>query len=96
MLKVSSIEIRQAQKAPSFAVIWMKDMERPEIVSTEKGKPDMGISVVCKQRLAQRFFDLERKLSAISDEKIVMTSYADAKESVKTYVVSAVGTHKLN
>lgn len=90
MLKSTSIETRQAQKAPSFAVIWMKGMETPEIVSTERGKTDTDISLVCKQKLSHRFINLEGKISTISDEKIQLTSYADAKESVKTYVVSIV------
>ncbi|KAL1491934.1 hypothetical protein ABEB36_012452 [Hypothenemus hampei] len=88
MMRATSQETRQVQRAPSFAVIWMKDMEKPEIVSTERGKPDIGISVVCKQRLAQKFYNLESRLSTICDEKIHMTSYADAKESVKTYVAA--------
>ncbi|XP_066156487.1 double-stranded RNA-specific editase Adar isoform X4 [Euwallacea fornicatus] len=88
MLKSTSVEVRRAQKAPSFAVIWTKSMEKPEVVSTERGKPDTGISLMCKQKLAQKFYRLEGKLSTISDEKIATTTYADAKESVKTYVAA--------
>ncbi|XP_066244792.1 double-stranded RNA-specific editase Adar isoform X2 [Euwallacea similis] len=88
MLKSTSVEVRRAQKAPSFAVIWTKSMEKPEVVSTERGKPDTGISLLCKQKLAQKFYRLEGKLSTISDEKIATTTYADAKESVKTYVAA--------
>ncbi|XP_076252065.1 adenosine deaminase acting on RNA isoform X2 [Rhynchophorus ferrugineus] len=88
MLKVSSVESRQAQKAPSFAVIWTIGMEKPEVVSTEKGRPDVGISLVCKQNIAQRFFSLHDRLSPISDEELVTTSYGEAKESVKTYVAA--------
>lgn len=90
MLKSTSVEARQAVKAPSFAVIWTQGMETPEIVSTERGKTGSGISMVCKQKLAQKFLKLEGQLSTISDEKIPMTSYADAKNSVHTYVVRFV------
>lgn len=90
MLKSTSLEGRQAQKAPSFAVIWAKEMENPEVVFTDTGKPNTGISAVCKQNIAVKFFRLHAKLSTIDDDEINMRSYGDAKESVKTYVVSGL------
>ncbi|XP_019768658.1 double-stranded RNA-specific editase Adar isoform X3 [Dendroctonus ponderosae] len=88
MLKSTSLEGRQAQKAPSFAVIWAKDMENPEVVFTDTGKTNTGISAVCKQNIAVKFFRLHNKLSTIDDDEINMRSYGDAKESVKTYVAT--------
>ncbi|CAH1127042.1 unnamed protein product [Ceutorhynchus assimilis] len=85
-LRSTSMEQRLAQKAPSFAVIWTQGMSQPEIVSTERGKPDAGMSLVCKHQLAKRFLEVAGKLSSISTDKLVLTSYAEAKESVKTYV----------
>ncbi|XP_030752272.1 double-stranded RNA-specific editase Adar isoform X2 [Sitophilus oryzae] len=90
MLRVSSVEVRQAQKAPNFAVIWSRGMQLPEVVMTDKGRPEGGakLSLVCKQNLAKRFAWLQEWLSPIGGRRITAMTYADAKESIKTYVVA--------
>ncbi|XP_050296236.1 double-stranded RNA-specific editase Adar isoform X2 [Anthonomus grandis grandis] len=95
MLKATSVETRQAQKAPNFAVIWMCGMEKPEIVSTEKGKPEQSeVSIVCKQKLAQRFINLFEKLPLVTNEKVSLMSYYDAKESIHTYVAARTALYE--
>ncbi|XP_060525250.1 double-stranded RNA-specific editase Adar [Cylas formicarius] len=90
MLRVSSNEIRQVQKAPSFAVLWCQSMHIPEIVNTEKGRPDNGISLVCKQKLASRFSILKDKLSNIAGNKkpLLLTTYEEVKQSIMGYAAA--------
>ncbi|KAJ8980740.1 hypothetical protein NQ317_011388 [Molorchus minor] len=88
MLRMSNLEVRQPQKAPSFAVIWAKDFEAPEIVNTLMGKPDIGTSVVSKQSLATRFATICGQLSSISGINKLPATYAEAKWSMSRYNVA--------
>lgn len=88
MYKVTSVETRQPQKAPSFAVIWGIGIDKPEIVNTTQGKPDEGMSFVSKQTFAGRFCKLYKQLSCIAKEAAPFSTYMDAKEKATLYNVS--------
>lgn len=88
MYKITSIEVRQPQKAPNFAVIWSVGLESPEIVNTTEGKPEEGISFVSKQSLAGRFVKLYEGLPCITGEKVKFMTYMEAKDKALQYNVS--------
>lgn len=88
MLRKSQLETRQPQKAPNFAVIWMKGIEKPEIVNTVTGKPEQGISVVSKRKLVNKFVTLCGNISSVTGISTVPQTYAEAKEAVRRYTVS--------
>ncbi|KAG5873106.1 hypothetical protein JTB14_030038 [Gonioctena quinquepunctata] len=85
MLRVTSVEVRQPQKAPNFSVLWTHGLEKPEIVNSTIGKPEDGVSVVSKQKLGIRFIKLRGKLSALTDITIPLPTMLDAKESLQNY-----------
>lgn len=88
MLRKSHLESRQPQKAPNFAVIWMKGIEKPEIINTVTGKPEQGISVVSKRKLINKFVTLCGNISSVTGICGVPQTYAEAKDAVRRYTVS--------
>ncbi|KAJ8911967.1 hypothetical protein NQ315_012778 [Exocentrus adspersus] len=88
MLRKSQLECRQPQKAPNFAVIWLKGMDKPEIVNTVTGKPDQGISAVSKRSLVNKFVALCGKVSSITGINAVPPTYCEAKEAVRRYTAA--------
>lgn len=87
MLLISSSETRRPAKTPSFAVIWTKGLERPEIVNTTVGKPENGVSKVCKQQFILRFAKLVPMISSISGIQSIPPTYAECKATVINYNV---------
>ncbi|KAJ8958245.1 hypothetical protein NQ318_017388 [Aromia moschata] len=85
MLRLSSLEVRQPQKAPNFAVIWVKGLPGPEIINTVMGKPDEGVSVVSKQQLATRFAKLVGTLPSITHINESPGTYDEAKHAVPSF-----------
>lgn len=90
MLRLTSIETRQPQKAPNFSVIWSIGLEKPEIISTTMGKPEEGMSIVSKQNLAKRFAAIYDKLPKITSCRDKPITYIDAKDQVENYNVSTL------
>lgn len=88
MYKITSVEVRQPQKAPNYAVIWSVGLDQPEIVNTTLGKPEEGMSFLTKQNLAGRFVKLYESLPTASGVKTKFTTYMDAKDSAVQYNVS--------
>ncbi|XP_018577516.1 double-stranded RNA-specific editase Adar [Anoplophora glabripennis] len=88
MLRKSQLEGRQPQKAPNFAVIWMKGIQKPEIVNTVTGKPEQGISIVSKRQLVNKFTSLCGNISSVTGIKDVPHTYAEAKEAVRRYTAA--------
>ena len=89
MFLLTSSESRQPSKAPNFSVIWTAGASRPEIINTNVGKPENGVSRFCKHELKKRFVSLIGRVSSITEvEKNVPVVYAEAKEAVATYKVS--------
>ncbi|XP_063906767.1 double-stranded RNA-specific editase 1 [Zophobas morio] len=86
MFLLTSSESRQPSKAPNFSVIWTAGASRPEIINTNVGKPENGVSRFCKHELMKRFVSLIGRVSSITEvEKNVPVVYAEAKEAVATY-----------
>ncbi|CAG9821607.1 unnamed protein product [Phaedon cochleariae] len=85
MLRVTSSENRQPQKAPNFSVIWTEGLETPEIVNSTTGKPEEGVSIVCKQKLVSLFAKLCGKLSSLTKVNITPATLMEAKESAGNY-----------
>ncbi|RZC38737.1 double-stranded RNA-specific editase Adar [Asbolus verrucosus] len=86
---LTSSETRQPSKAPNFSVIWAPSLTRPEIVNTNIGKPESGISRFCKQELMKRFVRLVGKISSITEiEKDTPSLYCEVKEAVYSYKVA--------
>lgn len=88
MYKITSLEVRQPQKAPNFAVIWCVGLKVPEIVNTTIGKPEEGVSFVSKRNIAGRFVKLYRELPSVTGEKKKFMTYIEAKEMAIQYNVS--------
>ncbi|KAF2899998.1 hypothetical protein ILUMI_06191 [Ignelater luminosus] len=63
MLLTTSLETRHPAKAPSFSVNWAIGYDYPEIINTTSGKPDNGISRICKQNLMKRFVNICKSFS---------------------------------
>lgn len=87
MLLITSAESRQPVKAPSFSVIWMNSFNKPEIVNTTNGKPENGVSKVCKQQFLLRFYNLFSKISKVSGVESFPSTYAEIKQAVINYNV---------
>uniref|UniRef100_A0A6P7F912 Double-stranded RNA-specific editase Adar n=1 Tax=Diabrotica virgifera virgifera TaxID=50390 RepID=A0A6P7F912_DIAVI len=94
MLRVTSVEVRQPQKAPNFSVIWTMGMQKPEIVNTTMGKPEEGVSLVCKQKLVNRFVSLFNKLQTTTNVKSLPGTLMEAKESVPNYNAAKKSLHE--
>lgn len=82
MLEVTMPEIRQPARAPNFAVVWVQGFDKPEIINCNMGKPEVGISKVCKHELMLRFTSLCSRLKSITGIKEVPTVYSEAKEGL--------------
>lgn len=90
MYRITSMEVRQPQKAPSYAVIWVTGLDEPEIVNTTVGKPEEGMSVLTKQNLVGRFSKLYESLPSSTGKKQKFFTYMEAKESATEYNVSRI------
>lgn len=87
MCLITSSEQRHPAKAPNFSVNWITGEESVEIVSNNTGKPEVGISRICKRVLGDKFASIFGKLSSITGiEDKVPYHYCDAKE-VPSYKV---------
>lgn len=85
---VTSEEQRYPAKAPSFSVNWTIGENSPEIINTITGKPDTGISRLCKQAFTKKFLSICGKISSITNiERKMPTYYCEAK-NVPLYDVS--------
>lgn len=94
MYKITSLEVRQPQKAPNFAVIWSVGLDQPEIVNTTLGKPEEGMSYVSKQNLAGRFAKIYAALPSLNEEHKKFSTYMDAKDNAVAYNVSKILSQK--
>lgn len=89
MLLTTSSETRHPAKAPSFSVNWSISQEAAEIINTTVGKPESGLSRLCKQNLMKRFLGLCNTFSKMSGVKLnIPGTYSDAKMSINNYNVS--------
>lgn len=92
MYKITSMEVRQPQKAPNFAVIWGVGMDQPEIVNTTIGKPEEGMSIISKQNFGSRFGRLYQSLPPANQRRGQIGTYMEAKEKAFEYTVRNIYT----
>ncbi|KAI4457413.1 eukaryote specific dsrna binding protein [Holotrichia oblita] len=87
---VTSTESRKTVKAPNFSVNWTVGQEAPEVIKTSTGKPETGVSRLCKQIFARKFVELCRSnLKPATDFNLEdVECYSDAKELSSEYKVS--------
>lgn len=86
---VTSLESRRTVKAPNFSVNWTVGQQEAEIVKTNTGKPEEGMSKVCKQVFARKFVELcNSGLKPATDFNLEdIECYSDAKEIPSMYKV---------
>ncbi|GJQ69470.1 Adar [Trypoxylus dichotomus] len=84
---VTSTESRKTVKAPNFSVNWTTGQEDAEIVKTETGTPEVGVSRVCKQTFARKFVELCKSgLQSATDFNLEdIECYSDAKDIPSKY-----------
>lgn len=87
---VTSTESRKTVKAPNFSVNWTVGQETPEVVKTGTGKPETGVSRLCKQVFARKFVELcKSDLKPVTDFHVDdVECYSEAKELSTDYKVS--------
>ncbi|KAI4457446.1 eukaryote specific dsrna binding protein [Holotrichia oblita] len=87
---VTSTESRKTVKAPNFSVNWTVGQEAPEVIKTSTGKPETGVSRLCKQIFARKFVELCRSnLKPATDFNLEdVECYSDAKELSSEYKVA--------
>ena len=86
MYLTTSQEKRHPCRAPCFSVVWRTGTDYPEVVNSTTGKPEMGISQICKRQMMERFLNLCGKLESITGvEENPPAIYSDMKEAVETY-----------
>lgn len=89
MFQMTSSEIRLASKAPNFAVSWTTGEDQVEIVDTLTGKPEVGVSGLCKHEFMRMFVELKGKITSFTGiGKKEVTSYFEVKEAAVSYKVS--------
>ncbi|KAK9758682.1 Double-stranded RNA binding motif [Popillia japonica] len=87
---VTSTESRKTVKAPNFSVNWTVGQEAPEVVKTGTGKPETGVSRLCKQVFARKFVELcKSDLKPVTDFHVDdVECYSEAKELSTDYKVA--------
>ncbi|XP_018332078.1 double-stranded RNA-specific editase Adar isoform X4 [Agrilus planipennis] len=86
MCPTASAETRVAQRAPNFSVNWVIGYDRPEIINTVTGKPEVGVSRLCKRNFSKRFLDVCYRVTSIGNVDVPIPKiYADAKLAATPY-----------
>lgn len=87
MCLVTSEEQRYPAKAPNYSVNWIIGENQPEVINTTTGKPEIGLSRLCKQTLTKKFTNLCGKISSITNIENHKPSYYSDAKSVPSYMV---------
>lgn len=88
---VTSAEQRHPCKAPNFSVNWITQAQAPEIINTTTGKPERGISQICKRELMAKFTAFCRQISVVTGIEVNAPSvYIEAKEAAAVYQVGGI------